>query len=171
MRLWLGAALVILLGACDRKTESVDRVRLQRTGGSTFELIPAANQLEHCLVFTVAKKGGLTRQLTMSKKNMSFDCPADKPIGRHAFRVPMTDGEVRVLVLFTSVQVPAGPIAEQLLEMRERPNFNAMDLRLPGNATLEFHEFAPEEDTPAEVGSILGNKDPAGPTAADAGTP
>ena len=74
------SALFIVLGlalaGCDQKSEApLKRATVQRTGGTTFEIVPSAGQMPFCLVYTVSRSG-LTRQLTMSRSNQSFECPA-----------------------------------------------------------------------------------------------
>ena len=134
MRKALTLVAATAMFACPKAPEPpAKRVELRRTGGSTFELIPAAGQAEHCLAFTVARNG-LIRQLTMSARNLAYDCPAGKPIGKHSYRVPLGEGPVKIWVLFTSQQVNAGSVAQQLLEARDPQKLNVMDMRLPGAA-------------------------------------
>jgi hypothetical protein len=133
-----------------------ERARLRRTGGTTFELVPAEGQLERCLAYTV-NAGGLTRQLTMSRRNESFGCPPNRPVGGHGFRVPLGEGPVKVVVLFTSTPVSAASVSQQLLEQANRQAFTAMDLRLPGAAALEFLDFAPEADVAPTEGQTVGH--------------
>jgi hypothetical protein len=154
-RLWLLTTFA-MLGCPDSKPAApVKRASLARTGGTTFELVPAADQYPYCLAYTVARTG-LTRQLTMSTKNTSFECPAGHAVAGHSFRVPLSDGPVKVVVLFTSQPVKAGSVSQQLLESANRQLVNAMDLRLPGNATLESLDFVPEEDVAPTVGEAIG---------------
>jgi hypothetical protein len=162
----LGAVLAVgtlqALAGCEKSTGAqVKRVQLRRTGGTTFELLPAEGQHEHCLAYTVSR-GGLMRQLTMSRKNESFHCPAGQAIGSHAFKVPLNEGPVKVFVLFSSLPVNAGSVSQQLLDSGNRQAVNVMDLRLPGAAAMETLDFTPEEDVAATMGEELG---------ADAGTP
>jgi hypothetical protein len=130
------------------------KVALRRTGGTTFELVPAEGQLEHCLAYTVNARG-LFRQLTMSRRNESYHCPARAAVGGHAYRVPLAEGPVKVLVLFTSGAVNAASVSQQLLELANPRSFKAMDLRLPGQAALELLDFSPEEDVAATEGGEL----------------
>jgi hypothetical protein len=153
-RLLLLTTLALSMACPDSKPAMITRAALNRTGGTTFEIVPTAEQFPYCLAYTVAQNG-LTRQLTMSTKNTSFECPGGKPVAGHSFRVPMTDGPVKVIVLFTSQPVKAGSVSLQLLESANRQAINVMDLRLPGNASLEALEFTPEEDVAATVGQTL----------------
>jgi hypothetical protein len=151
----LGALLLVTTGCAKSPADSAKRAQLRVTGGTTFELVPSEGQLEHCLAYTVSGSG-LTRQLTMSRKNESFHCPAGQRIGGHAFKVPLGEGPVRVYVLFTSHPVNAGSVSQQLLDAPDRQALTAMDLRLPGAAALEALDFVPEEDVAAVVGEPLG---------------
>ncbi|MBS1153516.1 MAG: hypothetical protein H6Q89_5214, partial [Myxococcaceae bacterium] len=129
---------------------------------------PAERQHPHCLVFTISANG-VIRQLTMSRDNVSYTCPAGKPIGGHSYRVPLDEGTVKIQVLFTSQKLNAASIAQQLLDLRERPQIASIDLRLPGHATIETVSFVPEADAPPPIGGLVG-KDGI-PAPADAGTP
>jgi hypothetical protein len=149
------AALAVVTACQKPVAEPEKRARLRRTGGTTFELLPAEGQYEHCLAYTVSKRG-LTRQLTMSRKNESFHCKPNVPVGGHAYRVPLDEGTVKVYVLFSSIEVNAGSVSQQILDAADRQKLNVMDMRLPGQATLDTLEFTPEEDVPAVVGGELG---------------
>jgi len=167
------AALVALGSACSPRTpaSAPKRVALERTGGTTFKLVPAEGQLPYCLVYTVAPNG-LTRQLTMSRLNQSFECPAGQPVGRRPFRVPLDEGPVKVHVIFTSRAVNAGSVSQQIMDADNRQSLQAMALRLPGNAAIETLDFVPEEDTAAEVGGLLGvDAGAPAPAPGDAGAP
>lgn len=168
MRTMLVAACLVAATACSKKDEVIDRVLVVPTGGSTFQLKPTEGQFPYCLAYTVSQKTKVIRQLTMRGKNVSFECPAGQPIGRRTYRVPAEDGPVRIWVLFTSQQVNAGSIAQQLVELPDRTKLNVLDLRVVGNAAIEAHDFAPEEDVAPEVGGILGADAGAAPPA-DAG--
>jgi len=146
---------LVAAGCTAPPTAPLHRVELRRTGGTTFELVPAAGQHPYCLAYTVTKSG-LTRQLTMSAKNQSFECPASQPVGRHGYKVPLEDGPVKVLVLFTSQVVNAGSVSQQLVEASNRQALSGLSLRLPGAATLETVDFTPEQDQAAEVGGVVG---------------
>ncbi|MGV3622230.1 MAG: hypothetical protein ACO1OB_15510 [Archangium sp.] len=149
-------ASLLLAVACDKPAAgSNKRASLNRTGGTTFEVIPSADQHQHCLIYTVSRSG-LTRQMTMSGNNQSFDCIAGRPIGGHSYRVPLNEGPVRVYVFFTSQKVNAAAVSQELLEAPNRQALSAMNMRLPGNVTLETLDFTPEEDVAPEVGRVVG---------------
>lgn len=153
----LSAVAALVLLGCPRSPPPAPPARftLSRTGGTTFELLPAAEQEPFCLAFTVASTG-VIRQLTMSEANQSFACPAGAPVGGHAFKVPLEEGGVRVHVIFSSAPVNAASVAQQLLDLRDRTKLAAMDLRLPGTVTVETESFLPELDTTPTVGRVLG---------------
>lgn len=149
-------ALAVLVAGCPpEKKEGAARVALHKRTGVSFELIPAEGQLPHCLVFTTSSTG-VIRQLTMSRENTSYACPAGKPIGNHPYRVPLEEGAVKVQVLFSSQKVNAASVAQQLLDLKDRPAITSMDLRLPGNATIETLTFTPAAEEAPEVGGVVG---------------
>jgi hypothetical protein len=153
---WWSVAALLAVGACAKAPPlPLHRVVLHRNGGSTFELVPTEGQLPYCLAWTVAEKGP-TRQLTMSNANVSFSCPAGRPIGGHTWRAPVEDGAVRVLVLFTDLKVNAASVSTQIVEASDPMRLTAMELRLPGKAALETLDFSPEQDVAPEVGTVLG---------------
>jgi hypothetical protein len=167
----LATALLALVSACNQlaPTSPVKRVTLERTGGTTFRLVTAPGQLPYCLAYTVSG-AGLTRQLTMSRLNQSFECAGGQPIGKHPFRVPLDEGPVKIHVIFTSQPVNAGSVSQQIMEAENRQALHVMSMRLPGNAFIETLEFVPEEDTPAEVGGLV-TQDAGTPAEGDAGAP
>ncbi len=159
-------ALCTLIGCTsEKKPEGVDRVTLRRMTGTSFELTPTEQQHPNCLVFTISANG-VIRQLTMSRENISYVCPAGKSIGGHSYRVPLDEGTVKVHVLFSSTRVNAASVAQQLLDLRDRPQISSIDLRLPGNVTIDTLSFEPEAD--AQIGGLVG-KD--GIPEVDAGAP
>jgi hypothetical protein len=155
MRRALVLSLVVGLGCTPAKPAAgPHKAALRRTSGTTFELLPAEGQFEHCLAYTVSGKG-LFRQLTMSRANESFHCPAGQRVGGHAYRVPLSEGPVKVIVLFSSDPVNAGSVSQQLLELPNPRAFSALSLRLPGQAAVELLDFAPEEEAaPTEGGPL-----------------
>lgn len=165
-----GAVLVVLglLVACaEEKKAETSRVSLRKLTGTSFELIPSERQHPHCLVFTISANG-VIRQLTMSRENVSYTCPAGKPIGGHSYRIPLDEGTVKVHVLFSSQRVNAASVAQQLLDLRERAQISSIDLRLPGNVTIETITFAPETEAPPPIGGLVGSD---GVPLLDAGSP
>ncbi len=150
---WL-LAMAWLTG-CPEPRGPTTRVALQKLTGASFELVPSEGQLPHCLVFTTSSNG-VIRQLTMSRENQSYPCPAGKPIGGHPYRVPLEEGAVKVQVLFTSQKVNAASVAQQLLDLKDRPAITSMDLRLPGNAAIETIAFTPVAEEAPSVGGVIG---------------
>lgn len=163
------AALCLSVLGCEKPAPSAPtRASLTRVGGTTFQLVPGEGQLPYCLAYTVSK-AGLTRQLTMSRSNQSFDCPAGKPVGNRSFKVPLGEGPVKVFVFFTSQPVNAASVSQQILDASDRQALSVMNMRLPGKASLDVLEFAPEEDVAPQVGGLV--ELDGGAEAADAGAP
>lgn len=140
----LGLAVMAVASSCASKspTDAVPkRVRIRPVSAASFELVPEPNQYPYCLAYTVSVKGVL-RLLTMSEAKASFECPAGEPVGHHPFRVPATEPSVKILVLFTSQAVSATTVSQQLLETSNPAALKGIDLRLPGQAALEWVDFA-----------------------------
>jgi hypothetical protein len=155
MRLLFVALLMAATLSCAKADRvPTKRATLHRTGGTTLELVPQGEQLPFCLVYSVSRSG-LTRQLTMSPTNESFECTSNRPIGGHTYKIPMSEGPVRLYVLFTSQRVNAASVSQQMLEAPQRQNLSILDFRLPGQATLESFDFSPEEDVEPALGILL----------------
>lgn len=147
---------LLLIAACSKpETTPVRRASLNRTGGTTFEILPAEGQQPYCLAYSV-NRAGLTRLLTMSQTNQSFECAANRPLGGHAFKTPFNEGPVRVYVFFSSQRLNAGSVSEELLEAPDRQALSVMSMRLHGNVALEALDFAPEEDVAPSLGRLIG---------------
>lgn len=163
--------LLVLIGGLTSCSDAIrpptSRAAIKRIEGTTFEVIPSEGQYPYCLVFTLSSNG-VIRQLTMSRENVSYTCAAGKPVGGHSFRAPLDEGAVKVQVLFTSQKVNAASVAQQLLDLRDRPQISSIDLRLPGNAAIETLSFAPEAEPIPTVGGVVGK---GGVTDVDAGAP
>lgn len=154
------SSLILAFGftvaACTKPAEApTKRAAIHRTGGTTFEIHPSPGQMPFCLAYTVSRSG-LTRQLTMSRSNQSFECAPEKPLGNHAYKVPLNEGPVKVYLFFTSQAVNAASVSQQILDAPDRQALSVMNMRLPGQAAFEVLEFTPEEDVAAEVGEVLG---------------
>lgn len=155
-RLALASFVMLLSAACAKPdTAPVRRASLNRTGGTTFEIIPSEGQQPYCLAYTV-NRAGLTRLLTMSQQNQSFECAANRPVGGHAYKTPFNEGPVRVYLFLSNQKLNAGAVSEQLLEAHDRQALSVMSMRLPGNVTLEALDFVPEEDVAPALGEVLG---------------
>jgi hypothetical protein len=175
MRSLLIAGLLVAAVACEKPvTAAARRASIARTGGTTFEIIPAEGQHGYCLAYTVSRSG-LTRQLTMSRNNQSYECAAGRPIGGHPYKMPLNEGPVRVYVFFTSQAVNAASVSQQILDATDRQALTVMNMRLPGQASLEVLDFAPEQDIAAEVGALVetdaGAIAATAPAAVDGGQP
>ena len=156
MRSLLVVGLLMATAACEKPSSATSnkRASIARTGGTTFEIIPAEGQYGYCLAYTVSRSG-LTRQLTMSRSNQSYECAAGRPIGGHPYKMPLNEGPVRVFVFFTSQPVNAASVSQQILDATDRQALTLMNMRLPGQAHLEVLEFTPEEDIAPQVGTLV----------------
>lgn len=157
--LGIAVAGALLLSGCSenaKQAPSNQRVELKRLTGTTVQFVPTQGQLPYCLLFTISEKG-VVRQLTMNRYNESVKCTADQPVNNVTFRIPVDEGSIRALVIFTDQKVSAGPISQQILELKEtNPKVSALDLRLPGKATTATIDFTPEADQPVVSGEVLG---------------
>lgn len=165
----LAVVTLALLAACQEKKEEApqQRAELRKLSPNTFELVPATGQLPYCLIYTLSEKG-VVRQLTLTRTNHSVQCEAGKPIGNVAYKAPVEEGPVRILIFFSSQPLNAGSVAQQIYELSSRnPKFTAMDLRLPGQVFTESKEFTPGTEVQAQEGSVVAAP---GASGADAGT-
>ncbi len=148
-------ALALASGCPEGKRTPAQRAGIRRLTGSTLEFVPTEGQLPYCLILTTSSKG-VVRQLTMTRENKSIRCEGARPIGGVSYRVPIDEGPIKAFIFFSDRRLNAGSVAEQLVEMTARPNFNTMDLRLPGQVSTEVLEFSPEEGASPTVGGIVG---------------
>ncbi|WP_426754105.1 hypothetical protein [Myxococcus sp. Y35] len=174
MKRWTGLLVVAALCgvACDGKksTDRPARAQLRKTGPTTVEVIPSEGQLPYCMLYTVSEKG-VIRQLTLTRENRSIRCDANKPVAHTSFRIPYQEGKVRMYIFFSNERIPAGPVAQQLYELRGQERINAMDLRLPGQVFVETLEFTPEEGGSAVPGTAGDGADGTGASVlSDGGT-
>ncbi|MFP2907451.1 hypothetical protein ACLESD_20855 [Pyxidicoccus sp. 3LFB2] len=161
MKRWSAVLAVVALcaGCDDKKSSSSDRptrAQLRKTGAATVEVIPSEGQLPYCMLYTVSEKG-IIRQLTLTRENRSIRCDPNKPIANTSFRIPAQEGKVRMYIFFSDDRVPAGPVAQQLYDLRGQERINAMDLRLPGRVFVETLEFSPEDSAPPVTGAVVGS--------------
>jgi len=144
--------LVALAGCQQHATpETATRLAIKKISGEKVQFVPAKGQLTYCLIFTRAERGPL-RLLTMTYDNRSPHCPAEKPVQGLTYRIPSTEGPVRVLAFFSDQRINAGSIAQQLWD---QPNATPMNLRLPGNVKAQTLTFAPEQEA-APAGEVAG---------------
>lgn len=151
---WLLAVLAVGASSCEepKKAERPARAQLRRTGPTLMEVVPTEGQLPYCMLYTISERG-VIRQLTLTRENRSIKCEANKSIANTSFRVPVQEGKVKVYIFFSDDRIQAGPVAQQLYDLRGQDRINAMDMRLPGRVFVEVLEFQPEEPvTGAEVG-------------------
>jgi hypothetical protein len=155
---------VVALGAvgCQQQQQQKPavptRAELKMTGGSTAEFIPKEGQNPYCLLFTVSEKG-IIRQLTMTRENRSIKCEPGKRIYNSSFRIPVEEGKVRAYIFFSDQRIQAGSVAQQLLDLRDKPKLTAMDFRLPGSVAVEMLEFTPQAGGEPVTGAVVGTTD------------
>ena len=145
---------MLLLAACSHTDANGDassqrappagagRATLQAVGPASIKILPSERQPPYCLAFTVAEKGAV-RQLTMTPTNESIPCSAGEPVGGTEYRIPPSEGKVRVYVVFSDRKLDATPIGLQVHELGRGVGLTAMDLRAPGQVLLETLEFDP----------------------------
>jgi hypothetical protein len=166
MTRWTWVLAVLAVGAgCSGNTKQAapPRAELRSVSGSTVEVLPTAEQLPYCLLYTLSDKG-VIRQLTMTRENRSIRCEAGKPIANTSFRIPANEGNVKVYVIFSDERIQAGPIAQQLFELKNQPRISAMDLRLPGRVFVETLDFAPKDDGKPVTGGVVNSTGEVKPT-------
>lgn len=157
MTRWTWALAVVALGAgCSEgpKTPQPKRAELRSLGGTTVEVVPQAGQLPYCLLYTLSEKG-VVRQLTMTRENRSIKCDAGKPIANTSFRIPANEGKVRAYIIFSDDRIQAGPVAQQLYELKDHERISAMDMRLPGRVFVETLDYSPQPDSPPVTGGMV----------------
>lgn len=138
------AVLLVLFGCEGPKPDIPKRAELKILGPTTVEIIPQPGQYPNCLLYTVSEKG-VNRQLTMTLEDESVPCEAGTPIGGVPYKVPKSEGKVRIYVIFSDRPLKGSSVAQQLNEMANSGKpLTAMDLRAPGNATIETLEFLPQ---------------------------
>ena len=153
VRVPIGALLLAALAGCARQPQAPHRVELRRITGDTIQIIPNEGQLQYCLVFTHSHQG-VTRQLTISKTNVSVQCPVGQPVLGQSYRVPVEEGPVKVFVLLSDQRLQAASVVDQITEM-EKPSFTPMDLRLPGRVIVEMAEFTPVVGGQPKTGELV----------------
>jgi hypothetical protein len=173
MTRWTWALAVLVFGAgCTESPKPVQapRATLRSLGGSTVEVLPTEGQLPYCLLFTLSERG-VIRQLTMTRENRSIKCDASKPIANTSFRIPANEGKVRAYVFFSDERIQAGPVAQQLYELKDKERITAMDMRLPGRVFVETLEFAPSEEQAPMTGGVVEPTGEVEPAAAPSDAP
>ncbi|MFP2924984.1 hypothetical protein ACLESO_07150 [Pyxidicoccus sp. 3LG] len=161
MKRWCGflamAAVALCTTSCDgKKSDRPARASLRKTGAATVEVVPSEGQLPYCMLYTVSEKG-VIRQLTLTRENRSIRCDPNRPVANTSFRIPVQEGKVRMYIFFSDERIPAGPVAQQLYDLRGQDRINAMDLRLPGRVFVETLEFSPEDAAPPVTGAVVGS--------------
>lgn len=156
MKRWmLGCLALAAVAGCKQEATpgANTRLELKQISGERVQFIPAKNQLPYCLIFTRAENGPL-RLLTMTLDNRSPHCPAGQPVQGLTYRIPISEGPVRVLAFFSNQRINAGSIAQQLWD---QPDATPMNLRLPGNVNAQTLSFTPQKEAPGQVGELVGS--------------
>lgn len=155
MVLWASAALA----ACtSQPPPRVARAELNKLTGNTFEVVPAAEQMPYCLLYTLTEdvRPPIIRQLTMTHENRSVPCQAGKPVGGVTYRVPIDEGKIRVLLFLSDQKLNAGSVGQQIWELSvTNPHFMPMELRLPGKVFVEVMEFTPAAEAASTTGRVI----------------
>jgi hypothetical protein len=151
--LTVAVCAAVLAAGCKKPAPTPHRMEIRTVAGNTVQFIPGPDQLPYCLIYTQTGKG-VTRQMTLTRSNQSVQCTAGEPVLGLYFRMPADEGRVRVHVLFSDQRLQATALAAQVVEMAS-PDFNPMDLRLPGRVVLETLEYVPVEEPAAVVGEVV----------------
>lgn len=151
----LGVVLGLALGCTEAPRTSERRAELRQLGTDRVELLPAAEQLPYCLVFSRSATGVL-RQLTMTHENKSVRCQAGEPVGKVSYRIPVEEGEVQLFVFFSDQKLHAGSVSQQLYELPQGQAITPLNLRLPGRVRMETLRFKPERESPVALGAVVG---------------
>lgn len=159
--LWMVAMLSVVGCKKDAPPEQPKRIALNALGDDRVEFVPGDGQFPYCHIFTRSDSGVL-RQLTMTQDNLSLPCPAGEPVGQVSFRVPVDEGPVTALVLFTDQQVNGASMGLQLLDLPTSQAPTAWNLRVPGRAVTEIIRFTPKASTaapsaPSTTGAPVGS--------------
>ncbi len=153
----LAVALLPLFLACTEQGRPAEkRMEVKKTGPAMIQVVPAAGQFPYCIVYTIAENGTV-RQLTMGRYNESWKCDPGKPLGNRTFRVPIDEGKIRVLTIFSDKKLAIGPVSDQLFDLvhTHRDDLSRLqltDMRLPGKVNIEWGEFVPEAEAPVVTG-------------------
>lgn len=146
-------ALVGILAGCARSSGPTARVELRKLSGDTMQIVPTDDSLPYCLVFTQSAKG-ITRQLTISKSNLSVKCPTGQPVLGQTYRIPVDEGPVKVHVFLSDQRLEAISVANQLTEMSQL-SFNPIDMRLPGRVVVQTLAFSPVPTAEPTTGAVV----------------
>jgi hypothetical protein len=135
----------VLLAACsDPSPPPPPRAELRSTGGA-FSVVPAPGQLPLCLIMEVRR--GAVRPLAATEDGQSLPCSAGAAIGEKTF-TPAQKDDYRVFVIFSDRALKADTVAQQISDrLGEGMNVQvtAMDLRAPGQVTLQSLDVRPAE--------------------------
>lgn len=172
MTRWTWALAVLACGAgCTEspRPPQAPRATIRSVGGSTVEVVPSAGQLPYCLLYTLSERG-VIRQLTMTRENRSIKCESGKPIANTSFRIPANEGKVKAYIIFSDDRIQAGPVGQQLYELRDKERISAIDMRLPGRVFVETLEYVPQEEKTPVTGGMVDTTGETKPTPPTGGT-
>lgn len=138
----------LLLAACKEPAEPVTPPRaVVRGEAETYSIVPTAGQLPFCLVIEV--QGTAARSLVAAEDGQSLECDAGKALG--PWKLPPKDDPFRAFVIFSDRKLKGDTVALQVRErLTESPKgpLTPMDLRAPGQVTIEPLDVRPAEIRP-----------------------
>jgi hypothetical protein len=140
----LGLLLFPLLASSCLTSEPVPaRAEIRKTDGSHVAIVPTQGQLPYCLVFAAGPDGSVRLQ-TVTADDLSIECDAGKPIGGQVWSIPSHDDPIRLFIVFSDRTLQATSTAQQIREgLEENAKITPMDLRAPGQVTMEVIEVLP----------------------------
>jgi hypothetical protein len=118
-----------------------------RGEGGTYSVVPTAGQLPFCLVIEVQETAA--RSLVAGEDGQSVDCDAGKVLG--PWKLPAKNDPFRALVVFSDKRLRGDTVALQIREqltLNPKVPVSSMDLRAPGQITIEALDVRPAELRP-----------------------
>lgn len=141
---------LLLAASCKEPAEPATPPRAVIRGeGDTYSVVPTAGQLPYCLVIEV--QGTAARSLVAAEDGQSVDCDAGKPLG--VWKLPPKNDPFRAFVIFSDRKLKGDTVAlqvrERVVETPKTP-ITPMDLRAPGQVTIEVLDVKPAELRPSK---------------------
>lgn len=142
-------AFALLLCACKEPAEPVTPPRaVVRGEAGVYSVVPTPAQLPYCLVIEVQDTAA--RSLVADEDGESVECEAGKALG--PWKLPAKDDPFRAYVIFSDRKLKGDTVAlqvrERIVESPKAP-ITSMDLRAPGQVTIEILSIRPAELRPA----------------------
>lgn len=141
-------AVPFLLAACSKPADPVTPPRAFIRGeGDTYSVVPTAGQHPFCLVIEVQQTQ--TKSLVTGEDGQSVECDAGKALG--PWKLPAKDDPFRALVIFSDRKLRGDTVALQVREQittSPKAPISSMDLRAPGQVTIEPLDVRPAELRP-----------------------